>query len=315
MSVASLQKVATGASPERKPLGFPDLLERVKPQIALALPKHLNADRMARIALTEFRKNPKLADCEPLTVVACVVMASQLGLELGVDGQAFLVPYYDKRQKKSVCTFIPGWKGYVDLVSRAGRASVWTGAVHRHDEFRYELGTSPSIIHRPSDEGEEDAPFTHVYAVGRIKGAEWPVIEVWSRDRVMRHLSQYNKVGDSHYACQNETNRQMYGRKVVLLQVLKYMPKSVELSTASELENAALSGSQQISVEEAVAGTFDASGYDVEGEQSQDKRIQALFDRLDMPGEIREEELARYKDDLSVLEQKLEAELAKGGAA
>ena len=29
-------------------------------QMALALPKHLTADRMARLALTEFRKSPAL---------------------------------------------------------------------------------------------------------------------------------------------------------------------------------------------------------------------------------------------------------------
>lgn len=31
---------------------FSKLLERMKPQMALALPKHMSADRMARLALT-----------------------------------------------------------------------------------------------------------------------------------------------------------------------------------------------------------------------------------------------------------------------
>ena len=50
------------------------------------------------------------------------------------------------------------------------------------------------------------------------------VIEVWTRAKVEWHLKQYNKVGKRHYALQNENNFEMYGRKVALLQVLKYVP-------------------------------------------------------------------------------------------
>ncbi|WP_223201909.1 hypothetical protein, partial [Streptococcus pneumoniae] len=37
------------------------MLEKFKGEIARALPKHINPDRMARIALTAFRMNPKLS--------------------------------------------------------------------------------------------------------------------------------------------------------------------------------------------------------------------------------------------------------------
>jgi hypothetical protein len=49
--------------------------------------------------------------------------AAQLGLEPGINGQGYLIPY------KGTCTFVPGWKGLVDLVARSGRATVWTGVV------------------------------------------------------------------------------------------------------------------------------------------------------------------------------------------
>jgi recombination protein RecT len=286
------------------------MLEKMKPQIALALPRHLNADRMCRIALTEFRKNPKLAECDPVSVVACVIMSSQLGLELGVDGQAYLVPYYDKKKQQSICTFIPGWKGYVDLISRAGRASVWTQCVRDGDTFSFQYGSEPRIVHQPGAETDDDSPFTHAYACGRVKGAEQSVVEVWSRAKVLKHLKRYNKVGDAHYALQNENNLEMYGRKVALLQVIKYMPKSVELQVTKELEYSAESGSQTISIDEAVAGTFTPNGYDVEGETAE-QRIQKLFDQLDIPGEMRDDELAKHKDKLDVLEAKLRVELEK----
>lgn len=38
-------------------------LDKMQLQIAKALPKHMNADRLARIALTTIRTNPKLLEC------------------------------------------------------------------------------------------------------------------------------------------------------------------------------------------------------------------------------------------------------------
>lgn len=203
------------------------LLEQNKAQVAIALPKHLTADRLCRIAFTEMTKNPSLFDCTPQSIMASVITAAQLGLEVGVLGQAYLVPY------GKTCQLIPGWQGYVELMNRAGRATVWTGAVREGDEFSFRIGADPKLDHVPGD--DDMGVFTHVYAVGWVTGAARPVIEVWSRAKVKKHLDAYNKVGGKHYAFQNENNFEMYGRKVALLQVIKYMPKSVEIGRATEL--------------------------------------------------------------------------------
>lgn len=209
----------------------PAMLEAFKSQLAVALPAHLTADKMASTALTAMRQNQVLLQCDPMSVFASVLLSAQLGLEIGVDGQAYLVPY--KKNGKYICTFVPGWKGYVELVNRAGRATVWTGVVFKGDRFDYALGDSPFIKHQPMGECDEtQANITHVYAVGRIHGAHWPVIEVWPIARVIRHRNKFNKVGDSHYSFSNDDSFIGYARKVPLLQVLKYMPKSVELRVA-----------------------------------------------------------------------------------
>lgn len=202
-----------------------DLLAKLMPQINLAIPKHMTADRLARIAMTEFQKTPALAKCKPVSFVGSVMQAAQLGLEPGIMGQAYLIPYGD------TCTFIPGWKGLVDLMSRTGRATVWTGCVHKGDEFDYALGSAPHITHRPSGNDNPDE-ITHFYACGKVNGAEIPVMEVWTTEKVLSHLKKHNKVGGAHYAFKYP---EMYGRKVVLLQVLKYMPMSIEDATGRAL--------------------------------------------------------------------------------
>lgn len=229
------------------PTNFPAMLKAYSSEIARALPKHMSGDRLARIALTEFRKNPKLGQCDPKSVFASVIMASQLGLEPGILGQCYLVPY------GSECQFIPGWQGIVELINRTGRATAWTGAVFNDAiQFEYEFGDKPFIKHIPGDEDEPDL-MTHAYAVGRVNGAEWPVIDVWSMKKVFKHRNKYNKVGNRHYSYKHP---EMYSRKVVLLQIVKYMPKSVELAAAVAAENASYTGQPINNPLEVIEGTY-----------------------------------------------------------
>jgi recombination protein RecT len=250
-SADRLRSAATGQVAKRVPESLPEMLNAYGSQIAAALPRHITKERMIRIALTAFRQNPKLAACDPKSVFACVIMSAQLGLEVGVLGQAYLVPY-KQRDGSFICTFIPGWQGLQDLVNRSGRATTWTGAVYAGDEFDYEYGSSPMIHHKPC--GEDDpAAMTHAYAIGRVRGGEYPIIEVWPALKIKRHRDRYNKVGDKHYSYENA---EMYARKVPLMQVFKYVPKSVEMATALGLDFAADAGTQMIDLKDAVEGNF-----------------------------------------------------------
>lgn len=254
----------TAVATREEPGSFPGMLVAYKAQIAAALPQHLTADRMCRIALTCFRLNPGLNKCEPASVFAAVVILAQQGLEPGLNGRAYLVPYKNRSTGKTECQAIPGWKGLVELANRTGRCSVWTGAVFEGDEFQYQLGDSPFVVHRPK--GEDDPKkLIAVYAIGRVKGNEYPVIEVWPNEKVKRHFQRYNKVGAMHYA---HENWEMYARKVPLLQVLKYMPASPELEAAISLADSAERGAQNLNIKDAIEGNF-LPTYDAEnGEQT-----------------------------------------------
>jgi recombination protein RecT len=208
---------------------------RVKEQMGKALPSHVTAERLARIAMTEVRKNPDLLRCDKASFLGAVMQACALGLEPGINGACYLIPY------KETCTFVPGWKGLVDLVSRTGRASVWTGAVFEGDEFDYALGDRPFVHHRPGEEIDPEK-LAYVYAIGRVNGSEFPVIEVWTMPKVWRHRDKINKQGQKHYSYRHP---EMYARKVVLLQVLKYLPSSAEMTQAMELQRQEELGSAQ----------------------------------------------------------------------
>lgn len=233
MSSTSMQELQRGGHIATTPTkAFNDFLEKLKPQMALALPKHMNADRMARLAMTAFSKDKNLQGADMKSIAASLMTAGALGLEPGVNGAGFLVAY------GGTCQFVPGWKGLVDLVSRSGRATVWTGAVFEGDDFDYALGDRPFVRHRPGDE-TDPKKLTHVYAVGRVNGSEYPVIEVWTMGKVWKHRDKFNKQGTKHYSFREP---EMYARKVPLLQVLKYMPSSVEIANAIAVAEAADAG-------------------------------------------------------------------------
>ena len=171
---------------------FSGFLDKFKSQLKLALPAHLNADRMARLALTEFSKSRKLQECTPVSIAGALMTAGQLGLEPGVNGQGYLIPY------KRTCTFVPGWKGLVDLVNRSGRATVYTGVIFRDQNYTFTDGAKRDLLIH--NETELDAPddITHAYAIGWVKDAVMPVIEFWPVGKIRKHRDKYNKVGGDH---------------------------------------------------------------------------------------------------------------------
>lgn len=215
-------------------------LQKAQSSIAMALPKHLNPDRMVRLAVTCWSTTPALRKCTPQSILGAIVVASQLGLEPGIAGQAYLIPY------GNTCQLVPGWQGLTQLLNNTGKATVWTGAVFEGDEFDFQLGSSPRLIHRPGENSGEVEKLTHVYACGQVNGSQMPVIECWPIARVWKHRDKFNKVGDRHYSYNHP---EMYARKVVLLQVLKYMPRSIEVNNAVVAANA-VEGGRTVKVED-----------------------------------------------------------------
>jgi len=252
MSVAELKEKSTGV--KKNPVAeFGNFMDRLKPQLALALPKHLTADRMARLALTAFSTSEKLQQCDPKSIAASIMLAGQLGLEVGVNGAGFLVPY------GRTCTFVPGWKGLVDLVARSGRGTVFTGVIFKDQEYTFLDGARRDlIIHNETDLDDPD-DITHAYAIGWVKDASMPIIELWRVSKIEKHRNKYNKVGKAHYSYMNW---EMYARKTPLMQVLKYMPCSIEVANAVAVSNAAEMG-RGVTIENGIVIDTDSHGVDV----------------------------------------------------
>ena len=151
-------KLSTKAKTGIKPSPYKsvqDLLKRMAPEIQRALPKHLDADRIARIALTEMRKNPKLLSCSNTSLLGAIMTSAQLGLEPGALGHVYLIPYYNSKTKSMEVQLQIGYKGMLDLVRRSGEiTSISAHTVHENDEFEFEYGLNEKLRHIPNMSGD-----------------------------------------------------------------------------------------------------------------------------------------------------------------
>lgn len=244
MSTSALKVAATGRAPAKREDPVASLIERLKPQMALALPKHLNPERMGRIMLTELRRVPKLAECGKDSLLGALMMCSQLGLEPGNGlGHAYLLPF-DRRAKVggqwqtvgTDCQLIIGYRGMIDLARRSGQiVSLAARSVHKNDHFVYRLGLDETIEHIPA-EGER-GELTHVYAVARLKdgGVQF---EVMSRHDVEKVRLQSKAKDNGPW----QTHFDEMAKKTAIRRLFKYLPVSIEMQRAVTLDEQADAG-------------------------------------------------------------------------
>jgi len=216
-----------------RPLTVRDWLstDKVRREIAHALPKHLNMDRFVRISLTTIQQTPKLMECDQVSLLKALMESAQLGLEPdGVLGHAYLVPYWNNRKNCLEAKFQIGFKGLMALAYRSDKITKLTSnVVHENDMFEYEYGLTERLTHRPAsgDRGK----LINAYAIATFSNGE-KVFEVMSGEDIER-AREFSKAKDSGPWKTHEADM---WRKTVLRKICKYLPQNVELQRAAALD-------------------------------------------------------------------------------
>lgn len=212
-----------------KPKTLQGVLESMKGEFARCLPKHITADRMTRVALTEVRKNPKLGFCDQASFLGAIMQCSQMGLEPGgVLGHAYLLPFDNNKTGKKEVQLIIGYKGLLDLARRSGQIkSMEARAVYSNDKFRVAYGLNPELIHEPNFAAGDRGALTHVYAVAQLVGGgtQFDVLSVAEVQKVR----QQSKAGNSGPWV---THFEEMAKKTALRRLFKYLPVSLEIQRA-----------------------------------------------------------------------------------
>jgi recombination protein RecT len=231
---------------EEKANSIRGLLKRSRPQLLMAIPKHMSVDRLLRVAMTSIRTNPKLLDCTQESLLACIMGCAQLGLEPEPFlGQAYLVPFWNAKKNRLECQLIPGYRGYLALARRSGEVqSVTAQVVYEHDYFQMRYGLQETLEHIPA-EGDRGAA-KGAYVIFRYKdGAHsFDYMSIADIDKIKERSKSRDK--DGKLVGPWVTDEDEMRKKTVIRRHIKLVPLSVEMATAAAAEDKAFAGESQV---------------------------------------------------------------------
>lgn len=172
----------------RDPGGMSPLVERFnseafRSRVAAIVPKHIDPNRLIRMALMAISGNRALRECTPDSLMLETCNAAAMGLMFGASlGQAYLVPF------KGVATLIIGYRGLMALARKSGEISnIAAEVVRKGDKFTYSFGRDPDLSHTFGD-SVEDADITHVWASAKLRdgGFQFVVLRRSEVDKIRR---------------------------------------------------------------------------------------------------------------------------------
>lgn len=209
-------------------------IRQMQAQFQLAMPRGLEATQLVRDALTALRETPGLADCDPKTVLGGLMTCAQLGLRVGVLGQAWLLPFYDAKSRGKKATLVIGYQGLAELGYRSDKvAGIAARTVFENDPvFEVEFGTADEIHHKPLMEPRRGRPVAY-YCVVHIKGGR-PIFYVMSHPDMEDYRDQHAtaRTRDGKIVGPWLNNFEGMAHKTCLRQLSKWMPKSTDLARA-----------------------------------------------------------------------------------
>jgi recombination protein RecT len=219
------QKASTPVKAANPANSVAEYLKKMGPQIARALPKHMDVDRLTRVALTTIRTTPKLLLCDINSLMAAVMQAAQLGLEPGMLGHCYIIPYGKEAQ------FQIGYRGMIDLARRSGHIqSIAAHEVYRNDFLKLEYGLDDQLLHIPwhlreDKEFNEPGELKGFYMVAKFKDGGHQ-IHYMSKHEVDDHRKR-SKAGNSGPWV---TDYVEMGKKTVVRSAWKWLPISIEIA-------------------------------------------------------------------------------------
>ena len=201
-------------------------------KIEAVMPKHMTSERFLQLTVSAVNHEPKLLECDFVTLMSCVMRCSALGLEpSAVDGlgRAYILPYRNTKANKMEATFILGYKGMLELARRSGEIEgIEARAVHAGDFFEYEYGFDEKLRHIPAKGKGCADNLTHVYMIARFKdGGHY--FDVMTRDEI-EEVRKSSRAKDSGPWV---TNYEAMAKKTVIRRAFPFLPISVDAQSAA----------------------------------------------------------------------------------
>lgn len=175
-----------------------------------------------QIVINELKRSPKLQEAfvkNPASLFASILHCAEMGLNPSqMVGEFFFIPYRDS------ITPILGYKGLLTLIMRSSKVKkIWSEVVYEDDDFEYELGLEPKLLHTPNHHSVRNSKnIKCIYACAKLD--DEVVFKVMFKSEI-QNIINMSKVPNDLYFNDKKDPEQWMAKKTVLKQLAKLMPK------------------------------------------------------------------------------------------
>jgi len=175
-----------------------------------------------QIVINELKRSQKLQEAfikNPASLFASILHCAEMGLNPSqMVGEFFFIPYKDS------ITPILGYKGLITLLMRSSKVKkIWSEVVYEDDDFEYELGLEPKLLHTPNHLAVRNSKnIKCIYACAKIE--DEVIFKVMFKNEI-QNIINMSKVPNDLFFNDKKDPEQWMAKKTVLKQLAKLMPK------------------------------------------------------------------------------------------
>lgn len=208
---------------------FAGLIKRCAPQLQAVMPKGFTPERLTQLAIATYKQIPDLKECSVQSMLSCCLKCAEIGLEPNdIMGNAYILPYNNRKTGRKEAQFILGKNGMLELVRRSGQVkTVRTQCVYEGDDFEYwEDETGVHFSFKPNLDADHSAKnLKLVYLSCHLKDGGFVFLQMSKKEvDEVKERSKASKFGPwvSDYAAMAEKTviRRAFNRGL--------LPRSVE---------------------------------------------------------------------------------------
>lgn len=178
--------------------------------------------------LSTVNTNPKLAQCNPISVVNAAMTAASLNLPINQNlGFAYIIPYKDQAQ------FQMGYKGFIQLAQRSNQfktinvEAVFPGEITHFDRLTGEI----TFDWLTAEERAKNKPVGYVGYIELINGFRKTMY--MTMEELKAHGLRYSQSMKKGYGLWIDDFDAMAKKTVIKLLLSKYAPLTTEMETAT----------------------------------------------------------------------------------
>jgi len=185
--------------------------------------------------------NATLQECEPITLMYAGIKATALDLPLDANlGFAYVIPFRDNKQNKTLAQFQIGYRGFLQLAQRSGLFKTINVRDVREGEIIEEDFISGEIQFQKLKENRETAKIIGYVAYFKLNNG-FEKMSYWSVAEIEAHGKKYSQTFKKGFGLWKDNFEAMATKTVLKLLLAKYAPLSVEMQGAITSDQAVIS--------------------------------------------------------------------------